>query len=312
MKISVLGCGRWGSFLAWYFNRIGYDVILWGRESSYKLSSLKNERKNSYVELPDTVKITSSLKQALTLSEDIVIAIDEQNLRALMNNILKSGYRQNNIILSMKGLESKTGKRLSEVVNEFLPETSKVAILCGPGHPSELVQEIPTCMLVDSTTEILKNRIAKEFRSELIQFQIGSDLIGNEIGAAVKNVIGIAAGILDGMGFSSLKGILMVVGIREIAELICDVGGNASSAYGLSCLGDFQSSLFSEHSNSVSYGKAIAQNQKFDKHVPGIGTAHAITMLIEHHDLQLPLLYQLGRILNHETDCRSIINFLIT
>jgi len=311
MKISILGCGRWGTFLAWYFNKIGYDVLLWGRKTSDKLRSLQDERENAYVKLADTIQLSYSLEQALSFSKDIVIAIDEQNLRNLMENILKSNYKDNNIILSMKGLENKTGKRLSEVANEYLLNASKIAILCGPGHPSEIVRGIPTCMMVDSSNETLKKQVAKNFSSDLIQFHIGTDLVGNEVGAAAKNVIGIAAGILDGIGLSSLKGILMVIGTKEIAELIYNMGGNAASVYGLSCLGDYQSTLFSEHSNSVSFGIALAHRKQFTKHVPGIDTSNAIIRLCAIYNLQLPLLYNINKIINNEADCTSLVEILL-
>jgi len=289
MKITILGCGRWGSFLAWYFNRIGYEVLLWGRETSAKLKVLEMTRQNDYVRLPEAIRLSASLNHSLSFSENIIIAIAEQSLRHLMSDIINYDCKQKKIILSMKGLENKTCKRLSEVVKEFIPDDSKIAVLLGPGHPKELIQGIPTCMIVDSIDNFLKMWIAEKFTSALITYHVGSDLIGNEIGAAAKNVIGIAGGMLDGMGYMSLKGALMVVGTSEIAKLIYTLGGNQITSYGLSCLGDYQASLFSENSNSVNFGKAFVKKQHYTNHIPGLYTIQTIMEIINLYKLDLPL-----------------------
>ena len=148
----------------------------------------------------------------------------------------------------MKGIEISTGRRLSQIVSDGLEGNNNVAVWLGPGHVEEFYRGVPNCMVIDSTKEIVKDMLIRDFYSDLIRFYYGTDLIGNEIGAAAKNVIGIAAGMLDGLDLSSLKGALMSRGTSEIAKLIVAMGGKASTVYGLCHLGDYEATLFSEHS----------------------------------------------------------------
>lgn len=293
MKITILGCGRWGTFLAWYFNKKGYSVLLWGRSASENIKILKKTRKNNYVYLPFNIKLSSSLSEALAFSNYIIIAINEQNLRSFMVEIIRENYFNKTFVLCMKGLEKNTSKRLSEVVYEFVEENAKIAIWVGPGQPFDLLKGNSTSMLIDSKDTLLTNTLINKFGSKLIHIYAGNDLIGNEIGAAASKVIGIAGGVLDGLGYASLKGILMVIGTKEISNIISTMGGNPNSAYGLCCLGDYYASVFSENSNSVNYGKSIAKNMEFNKHVPGVFTANALVELSHKFDISIPLLTQI-------------------
>ena len=144
-------------------------------------------------------------------------------------------------------------------------------------------------MVIDSLSNELKLKLVDEFGSDLIRFYIGQDLIGNEIGAAAKNVIGIAAGLLDGLGFSSLKGALMSRAAREIARLIEKIGGNGQSAFGLCHLGDYQATLFSEHSHNRMFGEMFAKGHKYKDLAEGVFTAEAIMGLSEKYDVELPI-----------------------
>ena len=196
MKISVLGCGRWGSCIAWYLDKIGHDVLSGGLENAPEFIALKNNRKNDYLSYPDSIEVSSDLKYSVERAEVIVISISCQHLREYMTDIAKYDLTGKTIVLCMKGIEETTGERLSEVVSEFIDkDKTKVAVWVGPGHPQDYVRGIPNCMVIDSEDEEVKRKLVKEFNSELIRFYIGTDLIGTEIGAAAKNVIGICAGM---------------------------------------------------------------------------------------------------------------------
>ena len=198
----------------------------------------------------------------------------------------------------MKGIEVATGSRLSEVVGDFVDESkTPVAVWVGPGHPQDYVRGIPNCMVIDSNNDLLKERLVKAFNSELIRFYIGTDLIGSEIGAAAKNVIGIAAGMLDGAGYTSIKGALMARGTREIARLIEAAGGNAISAYGLCHLGDYEATLFSAWSHNRRYGEDFIKGKKFDKLAEGVMTSKALCKLADKLGVELPITTAVYRIL---------------
>ena len=289
MKVSVLGCGRWGSFISWYLNRTGHEVCEWGRENSPSFSALKNTGKNEYVELAKTIKLTSNLKEALEFSDTIVISISSQSLREFMKSVVEIGVKDKDFVLCMKGIETSTGKRLSEVMIESGVDKNHVAVWVGPGHIQAFLQNQPNCMVIDSQNKALVKKLADGFRSDLIRFYYGDDLIGSEIGAAAKNVIGIAAGMLDGGDYSTLKGPLMARGAREISRLIKAMGGNELSAYGLCHLGDYETTLFSEYSNNRNFGIKFVKKQPFTKLAEGVETTKALKLLGEKYGVDLPI-----------------------
>lgn len=289
MNISVLGCGRWGSLIAWYLDKIGHNVFIFGRRGSKNIERLKLEGKNDFLSLSKSVKTTSDLEKAINTSEIIIISISCQNLRAFMQDISQFQIKNKIIVLCMKGIEENTGKRLSEIVNDYITYETKVAIWVGPGHVQSLVEGIPNCMVIDSREPEVKNFLVKQFTSNLIRFYYGSDLIGNEIGAAAKNVMGIAAGVLDGLKLEPLKGALMSRGAREISKLIKAMGGNEMSAYGLCHLGDYQATLFSSHSNNLEFGRSLINGGKYHKLAEGVSTSKALTLLSKLYDIELPI-----------------------
>ncbi len=290
MKISVLGCGRWGSCIAWYLDKIGYDVLSCGLPDAPEFIQLKTHHCNDYLVFPETIEVSADLGYAVNRAEVIVISISSQYLRSYFQEIAQYALEGKTIVLCMKGVEATTGKRLSEIVGEFVDESkTPVAVWVGPGHPQDYVKGIPNCMVIDSNNREVKERLVKAFTSELIRFYIGKDLIGSEIGAAAKNVIGIAAGILDGLGYTSLKGGLMARGAQEIARLIEALGGNKMSAFGLCHLGDYEATLFSPWSHNRRYGEAFAKGQKFDKLAEGVMTSKALYKLGVEHNVDLPI-----------------------
>ncbi len=289
MKISVLGCGRWGSFIAWYLCNHGHDVYSWGPEDDYSYKVLKETGKNEYVDLDPRIRLTCDLKEAVERAEIIVISISSQGLRGFMKRITEYDVSEKNFVLCMKGIEVSTGCRLSEVLTQSGISPDHIAVWVGPGHIQAFTAGIPNCMVIDSANKELKTRLANEFKSDLIRFYYGEDLIGTEIGAAAKNVMGIVAGVLDGCGYQALKGALMTRGAREVARLIKAMGGNELSAYGLAHLGDYEATLFSEFSHNRMYGEMLVKEQKFAKLAEGVPTAAAMKAMGEKAGVDLPI-----------------------
>ena len=289
MKISVLGCGRWGSFIAWYLCNHGHDVYSWGPEDDYSYKVLKETGKNEYVDLDSRIHLTCDLKEAVEHAEVIIISISSQGLRGFMQRITAYDVSEKDFVLCMKGIEVSTGCRLSEVLVESGISSDKIAVWVGPGHIQAFTAGIPNCMVIDSANKELKVKLANAFKSDLIRFYYGEDLIGTEIGAAAKNVMGIIAGILDGCGYQALKGSLMTRGAREVARLMKAMGGNELSAYGLAHLGDYEATLFSEFSHNRKYGEMLVQGEKFAKLAEGVPTAAAMKALADKYNVDLPL-----------------------
>ncbi len=289
MKVSVLGCGRWGSFIAWYLCNHGHEVYSWGPEEDYSYKVLKETGKNEYVQLDGRIHLTCDLKEAVERAEVIIISISSQGLRGFMKRITEYDVADKNFVLCMKGIEVSTGCRLSEVLTQSGISPDRIAVWVGPGHIQAFTAGIPNCMVIDSENKALKEKLANAFKSDLIRFYYGEDLIGTELGAAAKNVMGIVAGVLDGCGYQALKGSLMTRGAREVARLIKAMGGNELSAYGLAHLGDYEATLFSEFSHNRMYGEMLVKDKKFEKLAEGVPTAAAMKALGEQYGVELPI-----------------------
>lgn len=308
MQITVIGCGRWGSLIAWYLDRLGHTVTLYGRATSARMQRFLETRANDLLTMPGTVRLTTSLQQACR-SEVLVISIGVQALRGLMEEMRPYGVRNRTIVLCMKGLEMETGLRPSEIASS-LDASNAVAVWLGPGHVQEYYRGIPNCMVIDSEDEGAKNRLVEAFSGDLIRFYYGTDLIGNEIGAAAKNVIGIAAGMLDAMQLATLKGALMSRGTREIARLIRAMGGNELSAYGLCHLGDYEATVFSPYSHNRRFGEAFVQGEPYGELAEGYHTVRALCLLEEKTGAELPICHTVFDILYGGCDPRKALDAL--
>ena len=276
VKVTVIGCGRWGTFLAWYASELGHTVKLYGRNGSFDYERLVMSRKNEYVELPDSVSLTTDLVRAINGSDVVLVSVPSQNFRDVMSELSqKCELKGKFLVTCMKGIEIKTGMRLSEIALEHGLEDWQVAVWAGPGHVQEFVIGNPNCMLIDSYSRTTTERIVELFKSPLIRFYYGNDVIGTEIGAAMKNVMG--------------KGALMARGSREVARLIKSLGGNPLSAYGLCHLGDYETTLFSPHSQNRMWGENYALGKKYNKLAEGVHTARAISLLADDLGVDMPI-----------------------
>ena len=359
MKIGIIGCGRWGSFHAWYSAKIGHDVILYGRENSKNMQQLETARANDYLKLPEDVRLTKNLAEVFDFAKIIIISVSSQSFRQVLRDIksLNTDLSEKKFVLCMKGLESDTGKRLSVIFNEEINNESPlehagitnekvegvanilsenhtaeisgsitlkddteniaqifstveksfrknipVAVWVGPGHVQDFVSNIPNCMVMSSADENFTHEIVEIFKSPLIRFYYSSDLIGTEIGAAAKNVIGIAAGMLDGLNCSSLKGALMARGTAELSRLVESLGGDKMTVYGLSHLGDYEATLFSKHSRNRMFGESFVTHKNFNKLAEGVDTIGALMKLAEITDVELPICKAVSKIIYDKQD----------
>lgn len=311
MRVTVIGCGRWGSFIAWYLDRVGHSVTLYGRKDSPNMKRFLSTRRNEYLTLPESVSLTCDLTAAKA-ADVIVISVNSQGLSGLMEELKPLELKDRIFVLCMKGIEIETGRCPSQIARDALDASNRIAVWLGPGHVQEFVRGVPNCMVIDSESEEVKQALVEAFSSELIRFYYGDDMLGNEIGAAAKNVIGIAAGLLDGLGLSTLKGALMSRGAREVARLISAMGGNELSAYGLCHLGDYEATVFSEYSHNRRFGEMFSKGQKFPKMAEGYYTTRAVVKLAEEHGVEMPICTSVYRILYENADPKEVLESLFT
>lgn len=294
MKLTVLGAGRWASTLALHLARKNYNLKIWERKfTEEETNPLFTEKKNKFVDLScfDKVSLTHDLEEAMNYSDIFVMSILSQQVDNFMQEIKNvEGYENKKYVLAMKGIEATTGRRLSEVLIDNGVKRDNIAVWVGPAQPALVVDKQPTNMVVSAYNPELARELVSIFETpELIDFVISEDIIGTEIGAAAKNVIGIAGGILDGQGYKQKKGALLTASMKEIGTFMQAMGGEKESAIGLSFAGDFDATLYYEKGNNLSYGRLIIEHQTTDenilnefimpKSVEGIMTSKALILL---------------------------------
>ena len=279
--------------------------------SSSHIQQFIETRSNGLLTLPESIQLTSDL-DAVDKADVIVISIAAQSLDSLMTQLQTMKLQNKIFVLCMKGIEIGTGRRLSQIASAHLDVSNKVAVWIGPGHVQEFYNGIPNCMVIDSEDEQVKKQLLEAFSSDLIRFYYGQDMIGNEIGAAAKNVIGIAAGMLDGFGLTTLKGALMSRGTREIARLIAAMGGNELSAYGLCHLGDYEATVFSKFSHNRQFGESFIKGEDYGQLAEGYYTVKALVELSERYQVELPISKAVYGILYEHADPRMTLHQLFT
>ena len=310
MNITVIGCGRWGSLITWYLDRTGHHVTLYGRSGSARMQRFLETRSNDLLTLPESITLSTDLS-CVKDAEVIIISIGSQSLRGLMEELRAMTPRDKIFTLCMKGLEIGTGERLSQVAREYLDDSNAIAVWLGPGHVQEFYRGVPNCMVIDSEDQQVKQRLVKEFSSDLIRFYYGNDLLGNEVGAAAKNVVGIAAGFLDGAGLVTLKGALMSRGTREVARLIKAMGGSELSAYGLCHLGDYEATVFSPYSHNRQFGESFVRGQDYHQLAEGYYTVKALMLLGQRYGVELPICKAVHDILYEQAVPRDMLAGLL-
>ena len=277
-KICVLGAGSWGSALALSLAKKGYDVTMWtlSQEQADKVNLTKeNIDYLPGVLFPNNIILTTNIEEAVINSKLIVLAVPSQAIRSVCNQI-KPFIKDNQILVDVaKGLERGSGLRLSQVCEEELPNNPYVA-LSGPSHAEEVARDIPTTLVVACENIDIAQEVQDIFMSPKLRVYTNPDVIGVELGGALKNIIAFGAGICDGLGYGdNTKAALMTRGIREISRLGIALGADSSTFSGLSGIGDLIVTCTSMHSRNRRAGILIGQGKSLDE------TLKEVKMVVE-------------------------------
>ena len=277
-KVCVLGTGSWGSALGLTLAKKGYEVSMWTLNEEQAKRINKTKENIDYlpgVLFPNNMTVTTSLEEAVLNSIIIVLAVPSQAIRSVCNQI-KPFIKDEQIIVDVaKGLEKGTGLRLSEVVEEELPNNPYVT-LSGPSHAEEVARDIPTTVVVASTNLEVARRVQDIFMGPKFRVYTNPDIVGVELGGALKNIIAFGAGICDGLGLGdNSKAALMTRGIREISRLGVAMGADASTFSGLSGIGDLIVTCTSMHSRNRRAGILIGQGKSLEE------TLEEVKMVVE-------------------------------
>ncbi len=306
-KVSVIGSGSWGTALAWLLCNNGHKVTLWSflqEENEMFLEHHENTDKLPGVKLPDSVEYTTDLKQAVEGAKLMVMAVPSPAVRATARN-MKGIIQKGQIIVDVaKGIEESSLKTMSQVIEDELPEAN-VAVLSGPSHAEEVGRGLPTTIVAGAHDIDTAKYIQDMFMSPVFRVYTSTDKLGIEVGAALKNVIALAAGIADGLGFGdNTKAALITRGIAEISRLGIAMGAKSSTFFGLSGIGDLVVTCASMHSRNrragILMGKGYTMQEAMDEvHmvVEGVYSAKAGLLLADKYSIEMPIVRAVNEIL---------------
>jgi glycerol-3-phosphate dehydrogenase (NAD(P)+) len=296
--VAVLGAGSWGTTLAVLLSHSGHAVRLWGHDAA-ELAPLEGERENRKflpgISLPEGVKVQPQLEAALAGADFTFFVVPSQTVREVGRRVAATGV-QSRWVCASKGLELSTRKRLSEVLTETLGDTDPV-ILTGPSHAEEVSREVPTSVVAAAHDETRASEVQVLCSSGGFRVYRNTDVVGCEMGAALKNVVAIAAGVCDGLGFGdNTKGALLTRGLAEMARLGVAMGGRRETFFGLTGMGDLIATAMSRHSRNRHVGERIGRGEALEQVLgnmvmvaEGVHTARAARDLGREHGIELPI-----------------------
>ncbi len=307
-KIAVLGTGRWGTALAYHLATAGHDVRLWGRNAAL-VDEMQARRANAVylpdVVLPPGVAPTSSLEEALHRVDIVVAALPSHGTRAVVRAAAPFVPRQALIVSATKGIEQDSLLRVSEVLGQELRGARPIVVLSGPSFALEVARGLPTAVAVACVDPVLAEDVQREFRAAYFRLYASTDVIGVEIGGALKNIIAIAAGVVEGLGLGqNALAALITRGLAEITRLACAVGGRRETLAGLSGLGDLVLTCTGSLSRNRHVGIELAHGRPISEVVAGmkmvaegVKTTGAALALGRRHGVELPIATQMAEVL---------------
>ena len=306
-KIGVIGAGSWGTALALLLHKNGNEVTVWSIVQA-EIDMLNSEREHKDklpgVKLPDDMIFTTNLSEAIQNMDVLVMAVPSVFTRSTAH-MMKEFVAKNQIIVNVaKGIEEETLMTLSEIIEEEIPQAD-VAVLSGPSHAEEVGRGIPTTIVVGAKTRRTAEYLQNIFMSPVFRVYISPDIIGIELGAALKNVVALAAGIADGLGYGdNTKAALITRGIAEISRLGVAMGGKFETFCGLSGIGDLIVTCASMHSRNRRAGILIGQGYTMDEAmkevkmvVEGVYSAKAALKLAKKYNVEIPIVEQVNAVL---------------
>ncbi len=302
-KISVLGAGSWGTALACLLARNGHDTVLWGRDSSV-LNTMESKRENTRylpgIVLPEQLNFSTELPTAVLGSDAILLGTPTKALKPTLLTLKSLVQSGQTLIWACKGLESGSGRLLHEIVAENTASDVGTAVVSGPTFAAELAKNLPTAITVASSRIDVADRVARWLHGENFRAYSTDDVVGVEIGGALKNVFAIAAGISDGLGFgSNARAALINRGLAELMRLGVSMGARPETLMGLSGMGDLVLTCTDNQSRNRRFGLCLARGlsvsealTEIDQVVEGVKTTEDARFLAEKFNVEMPIVQQ--------------------
>jgi len=307
-SITVLGAGSWGTALAIQAARNGCQTMLWGHNPGH-IDAISRHRENQRylpgIAFPDALHATDSLATALDNSQLILISVPSHAFKDTLLKLKPLLHSKAQIAWATKGFDREQGDLLSVVTAHILGDKIDTAVLSGPTFAKEVAQELPTAVTIASTSDTFANQLAQIFHKHRFRAYTSHDIIGVQVGGATKNVLAIAAGIADGLGFgANTRAALITRGLSEIIRLGTKLGGQADTFMGLAGLGDLILTCTDNQSRNRRYGLALGQGHSheeaikaIDQAIEGIAAAREAYWLSQKHSVEMPITEQVYKVL---------------
>ena len=319
--ITVLGAGSWGTALAMQLARNGTPVWLWGRDRAH-LAQLAGERANARylpgIPFPEGLQLEPELPRAVSCAEQLLLAVPSHAFRDTLHQLrplLRAGMA---IAWASKGLETGSGKLLHQILAEELGEHPS-AVISGPTFAGEVARGLPTAVTIASTDPVTAGLFASALHGGVFRVYTGSDVVGVELGGACKNVLAIATGIADGLGFgANTRAALITRGLAELTRLGISLGGHPETFMGLAGLGDLVLTCTDDQSRNRRLGLALGQGndlesalQAIGQAVEGVRSAPEIGRLARQQGIEMPITEQVCRVLHRECSAQAAVEALL-
>ena len=321
VKVGIMGAGSWGTALALLLHSNGHEVTVWSiSEEEVQMLSEKREHESKLpgVKIPEDMIFTSDMESAIKGKDFLVLAVPSKFTRSTARS-MKPYVADGQIIVDVaKGIEEDTLMTLSQQIEEEIPQAD-VAVLSGPSHAEEVGRGLQTAVVIGAKTEETAAYLQDKFMNKVFRVYISPDMLGIELGGALKNVIALAAGIADGMGYGdNAKAALITRGIVEIARLGMKMGGRLETFSGLTGIGDLIVTCASMHSRNRRAGILMGQGktmeeamQEVNMVVEGVYSAKAAMELAKKYDTELPIIEQVNQILFEGKDPKEAVSNLM-
>ncbi len=321
--VAVLGAGSWGTALAIQFARAGHPTRLWSR-SAADVVALRGERQNARylpgAKFPDAIEVHDSLASAVRGALAIIIAVPSHALRPLLTQLKPLLARDARLAWATKGFELDTGKLPHQVAYEVLGDHYPVAVLSGPTFAKEVGAGLPTAMTIASPDEHFAHQLAKSLHAPNFRAYTSTDIVGVEVGGAVKNVLAVGAGLSDGLGFGANTRIALITrGLTEVVRLGVALGAQPETFMGLAGLGDLVLTCTDDQSRNRRFGLALAAGKSVRDALAGIGqvvegytAARAVHLVAQREKIDMPLVTGIYRILYEHESARDVVKDLMT
>ena len=321
MTSGVLGAGGWALAIAILLNNNGHEVTVWSKVEA-EIEGIRRDGENKKclagVKIPESINLTLDMKKVATESELLVMAVASPFVRSTSKELAEHGIPSLKIVNVAKGIEEATLYTMTQVIKSEIPDAT-LAALSGPSHAEEVSRGIPTTCVVGADKKEFAEYVQNVFISEVFRVYISPDVLGIEIGAALKNVIALAAGVADGVGSGdNTKAALITRGIHEIARLGVAMGGKLQTFYGLSGIGDLIVTCASMHSRNRRAGILIGQGKTMQEAmdevhmvVEGVHSAKAAYALSQKYNVEMPIVYEINQVLFENADVKESVRDLM-